>query len=189
MKLLHVDSSILGDNSASRAVTREILQRLRHAAPDLTVEYLDLAVDELPHFSSQSLAPGSAAAIRDAQILQQFQSADVLVVGAPMYNFSLPSQLKAWLDRIIVAGKTFQYGPNGPEGLAKGKRAIVAISRGGVYPENAAAEHAESYLKIALGFIGVTDVTFVRAEGLALSPEHRQRGLGAAIEHARSLAA
>ncbi|HTY48564.1 MAG TPA: NAD(P)H-dependent oxidoreductase [Steroidobacteraceae bacterium] len=189
MKLLHVDSSILGDNSASRAVTREIVARLRHTVPGLKVDYLDLAAQELPHFSAQSLAPGSDAANRDAVILEQFQAADILVIGAPMYNFALPSQLKAWIDRIVVAGKTFRYGPNGPEGLAKGKRAIVAISRGGVYPENAAAEHAESYLRIIFGFVGVTDLTFVRAEGLALSPEHRQKGLDAALTHAKSLAA
>ena len=188
MKLLQVDSSILGDNSASRAVTKEIVARFRHAVPGLHVEHLDLAIHALPHFSGQSLTPGSEAANHDARILEQFQSADVLVIGAPMYNFALPSQLKAWIDRIVVAGKTFRYGPNGPEGLAAGKRAIVAVSRGGVYPENAAAEHAESYLKIVLGFIGITDVTFVRAEGLALGPEHRQKGLDAALAHAKALA-
>jgi len=189
MKLLHVDSSILGDNSASRAVTREIVARLKHTVPGVHVEHLDLAAHELPHFSTPSLMPESEAARRDAKILEQFQAADIVVIGAPMYNFSLPSQLKAWIDRIVVAGKTFRYGPKGPEGLAGGKRVIVAISRGGVYPENAAAEHAESYLKIIFGFIGITDVTFVRAEGLALSPEHRQKGLDAALTQARALAA
>jgi FMN-dependent NADH-azoreductase len=187
MKLLHIDSSILGDRSVSRQVTREIVARLVQATPGIEVQYLDLAANALPHFSALSLTPGSEAAASDAKVLEDFLAADVLVIGAPMYNFALPSQLKAWLDRIIIAGKTFRYGPSGPEGLARGKQAIVAISRGGVYPENAAVEHAESYLKIALGFIGVTDVTFVRAEGLALSPEHRQKGLEVAIAHARSL--
>jgi FMN-dependent NADH-azoreductase len=189
MKLLHIDSSILGDNSASRTLTREIVARWKQAVPNLEVQYLDLAAQELPHFSAQSLAQGSEAAARDARTLADFQAADILVIGAPMYNFGIPTQLKAWIDRILVAGKTFRYGPNGPEGLATGKRAVVAVTRGGVYPEAAAAEHAESYLKIALGFIGVTDVTFVRAEGLAFSPEHRQKGLDAAIAAARALAA
>ncbi len=98
-----------------------------------------------------------------------------------MYNFTISTQLKSWIDRVVVAGKTFKYGPQGPEGLVHGKRVIIAISRGGVYPENAPFEHAESYLKIIFGFIGVTDVTFVRAEGLQLSPDHRQKSLTAAL--------
>lgn len=181
MKLLHIDSSILGDNSASRAVSREIVARWKKAVPDLQVEHLDLVADELPHLTGHHLAQMQLAGSRDAQMLADFMAADVVVIGAPMYNFGISTQLKAWIDRIVVAGKTFRYGPTGPEGLVHGKRLIIAISRGGVYPDNAPTEHAESYLKIIFGFIGVTDVTFVRAEGLMLSPEHRQKGLDAAL--------
>ncbi|MGC1458733.1 MAG: NAD(P)H-dependent oxidoreductase [Steroidobacteraceae bacterium] len=181
MKLLHIDSSILGDNSASRTVSREIVARWKQAIPALEVEHLDLVANELPHLTGHHLAQMQVAGSRDAQMLADFMAADVVVIGAPMYNFGISSQLKSWIDRVVVAGKTFRYGPNGPEGLAGGKRVIIAISRGGVYPQNAPAEHAESYLKAILGFIGVTDLTFVRAEGLMLSPEHRQKGLDAAL--------
>jgi FMN-dependent NADH-azoreductase len=181
MKLLHIDSSILGDNSASRMVSREIVARWRRAVPGLEVEHLDLVANELPHLTGQHLAQMQQPGSRDAQTLADFLAADVVVIGAPMYNFGIATQLKSWIDRVVVAGKTFRYGPNGPEGLVHGKRVIIAISRGGVYPQNAPAEHAESYLKIIFGFIGVTDVTLVRAEGLMLSPEHRQKGLDAAL--------
>jgi FMN-dependent NADH-azoreductase len=181
MKLLHIDSSILGDNSASRTVSREIVTRWKRAIPGLEVEHLDLVANELPHLTGHHLAQMQVPASRDAQVLADFLAADIVVIGAPMYNFGISTQLKSWIDRIVVAGKTFRYGPNGPEGLVHGKRVIIAISRGGIYPQDAPAEHAESYLKIILGFIGVTDITFVRAEGLMLSPEHRQKGLDAAV--------
>jgi FMN-dependent NADH-azoreductase len=181
MKLLHIDSSILGDHSASRTVSREIVARWKQAVPHLQVEHLDLVADALPHLTGHHLAQMQVEGSPDAQLLADFMAADVVVIGAPMYNFAISSQLKSWIDRVVVAGKTFRYGPNGAEGLAGGKRVIVAISRGGVYPDNAPAEHAESYLKTIFGFIGVTDLTFVRAEGLALSPEHRQKGVDAAL--------
>jgi FMN-dependent NADH-azoreductase len=181
MKLLHIDSSILGENSASRALTREIVARFRTAHPDTEVAYLDLAAEELPHFSQRSLTKADELdAARDEQALTQFLAADVVVIGAPMYNFTIPSQLKAWIDRIAIRGRTFRYGPKGPEGLAGGKQVIVAISRGGIYPAGAPAEFAESYLGQLFGFLGVRDLTFVRAEGLAVSPEHRAAGLEAA---------
>jgi FMN-dependent NADH-azoreductase len=181
MKLLHIDSSILGDHSASRTVSGEIVARWKKAVPGLEVEHLDLVAQELPHLTGHHLAQMQVPQSRDAQILADFLAADVVVIGAPMYNFTIPTQLKSWIDRVVVAGKTFKYGPTGPEGLAHGKRVIIAISRGGVYPENAPFEHAESYLKAIFGFIGVTDLTFVRAEGLQLSPEHRQKSLAAAL--------
>ncbi len=181
MKLLQIDSSILGDQSASRAVTREIVARWKQAVPGLEVQHLDLVAQELPHLTGHHLAQMQLPESRDAQTLADFLAADVVVIGAPMYNFTISTQLKSWIDRVVVAGKTFRYGPQGPEGLVHGKRVIVAISRGGVYPQNAPFEHAESYLTIILGFIGVTDLTFVRAEGLQLSPEHRQKALAAAL--------
>jgi FMN-dependent NADH-azoreductase len=181
MKLLHIDSSILGDNSASRTVGREIVARWKRAHPQLQVEHLDLVADSLPHLTGHHLAQMQVPESRDAQMLADFLAADVVVIGAPMYNFTISTQLKSWIDRIVVAGKTFKYGPNGPEGLVHGKRVIIAISRGGVYPQDAPVEHAESYLKVIFGYIGVTDLQFVRAEGLALSPEHRQKGVDAAF--------
>jgi FMN-dependent NADH-azoreductase len=182
MKLLHIDSSILADNSASRTLTREIVSRWQAARPDTEVKYLDLAAEELSHLSGKHLAQADEAeAARSAQALEDFLAADVVVIGAPMYNFSIPSQLKAWIDRITVAGKTFRYTASGPQGLAGGKQVVVAVSRGGVYGPKAAGEFVEPYLKFIFGFLGIEAVTFVRAEGLAISPEHRQAGMNAAL--------
>jgi FMN-dependent NADH-azoreductase len=181
MNVLHLDSSILGDASASRELTRAIVERLRAEEPALQVTYHDLAADPLPHYSADSLtgqAPEVSA--RDAAALDEFLAADVIVIGAPLYNFALPTQLKAWIDRISIKGKTFRYGPQGPEGLAGGRRVIVALSRGGVYESGAGTEFGESYLRFLFAFLGITDLTFVRAEGLNVSPEHRARGLGSA---------
>ena len=182
MKLLHIDSSILGDNSASRTLTQAIVSRWQAAQPGLQVRYTDLATQELPHFSGKSLSPQATdESARNAAALADFLAADVVVIGAPMYNFSIPSQLKAWIDRITVAGKTFRYAESGPQGLAGGKQVIVAISRGGVYAPNAPGEFAESYLRFLFGFLGIDTVTFVRAEGLALSPEHRHTAISSAL--------
>ena len=122
------------------------------------------------------------------QLVSQFLAADVVVIGAPFYNFGIPTQLKAWIDRIAQPGRTFKYGANGPEGLAKGKTVIVASARGGVYSTSAggqAMEHQESYLQTVMGFFGVTDVRFVRAEGVAMGPDAKAQALAAAAEHTR----
>jgi FMN-dependent NADH-azoreductase len=182
MKVLHIDSSILGDNSASRVLSKEIVSRLSADHPGAQVKYLDLAAAALPHLSGRSLAqldPEESA--QNAQALDDFLAADVIVIGAPMYNFSIPSQLKAWIDRVVVKGKTFRYTQAGPEGLAKGKRVLVGLARGSVYAAGSPAEFAESYLKHVFAFIGVPDVEFIRAEGLGLSPEHREKGINAAL--------
>jgi FMN-dependent NADH-azoreductase len=180
MKVLHIDSSIRGLASASRALTKEIVGRLASAHPEAEVTYLDLsAAEELPHLSQKSLADQSQAA-RDALALAQFLAADVLVIGAPIYNFSIPTQLKAWIDRITVAGKTFRYTPSGPEGLAGGKQVIVAMSRGGVRGANPREEFGESYLRFLFGFLGITGVRFVHAEGLGISPQQQEASMQAA---------
>jgi FMN-dependent NADH-azoreductase len=181
MKLLHVDSSIQGKRSASRALTAEIVSRWKAAAPDLEVTHVDLAAETMPHLDGASLAHAGSHAEPGDRALAEFLASDVIVIGAPMYNFTVPTQLKAWIDRILVAGKTFRYTESGPVGLAGGKRVIVAVSRGGVYAQGAAGEYVETYLRHVLAFIGIRDVTFVRAEGLAISPESRQEGLDAAI--------
>jgi FMN-dependent NADH-azoreductase len=188
MNVLHVDSSILGEASASRALSGEIVRRLRASQADLRVTYLDLAAEPLPHYSAASLAAGGGTeGARDAALLAGFLHADVIVIGAPLYNFGLPSQLKAWVDRIVIQGKTFRYTAQGPQGLAGGKRVIVAIARGGVYAPGAGTEFAESYLKFVFSFLGITDLTFVRAEGLNVSPESREQSLQSARASIQSL--
>jgi len=158
------------------------VSRLTQEHPGAEVKYLDLAADSLPHLSGGSLAQADQSeAARNRQAVSDFLGADVIVIGAPMYNFTIPSQLKAWIDRVVVKDKTFRYTQAGPEGLVKGKRVFVAVSRGGVYALGSPAEFAESYLKHVFGFIGVSDVTFVRAEGLGLSPEHRAKSLNRAL--------
>lgn len=183
MNLLHIDSSVLGENSASRALGAAIVARLRAGHPGLQVAYRDLAAQSLPHFTPM-LATSDPCARRNAEVLDEFLMADVVVIGAPMYNFTIPSQLKAWIDRILIAGKTFRYTGNGPEGLAGGKRVIIASARGGVYSEGAAkaVDFQETYLRHVFGFIGLTNVEFVRAEGLNLGTEQREAALRSAHE-------
>jgi FMN-dependent NADH-azoreductase len=182
MNLLHIDSSIQGEASASRALTREIVRHWKGTRPGARVTYRDLAAQEIPHLSHRVLSGSDELeAARNAATLEEFQAADVIVIGAPLYNFGIPSQLKAWIDRITVAGKTFRYTADGPQGLAGGKQVIIAVSRGGVYAPGAPGEFGESYLKFLFGFLGVENLTFVRAEGLALSPQHRDTGISAAM--------
>ena len=187
MKLLHLDSSVLGDQSASRALGAAIVARLRAEHPDLEIVHRDLAAQTLPHFTPV-LAESHPCVARNAEILEEFLAADIVVVGAPMYNFTIPSQLKAWIDRILIAGKTFRYGEKGPEGLAGGKRVIVASSRGGIYSQGpaAVADFQENYLRHVFGFIGIRDVEFVRAEGLNLGTEQREDAIARAHAHIES---
>jgi FMN-dependent NADH-azoreductase len=184
MKLLHIDSSALGGYSVSRQLTADIVAELKRATPGLSVRYHDLAAQPLPHWTPVADA-NDPAAVLGTEMLEEFLAADVVVIGAPMYNFAISSSLKAWLDRILVAGKTFRYTANGPEGLAGGKRVIVASSRGGFYGKDtpaAAMDFQEPYLRAALGFIGISDIEFVRAEGIAVGDEQK----AAALKSARS---
>ncbi|MDD1531219.1 FMN-dependent NADH-azoreductase [Bradyrhizobium sp. WBOS7] len=201
MKLLHLDSSVLGPHSVSRQVSAAIVDRLRQATPSLDVVYRDLTQTPLAHLSGSHLAaaqgaPAPAELAPDlaasAAALDEFLSADIVVIGAPMYNFTIPSQLKAWIDRILVVGKTFKYGAAGPEGLAGGKRVIVAISRGGYYGAEtpyAAGEHLESYLRWVFGFIGITNVEFIPADGIQVGPDHREKAIAGALQSATTLRA
>ena len=186
MNLLHIDSGILGDHSVSRRLTAAVTAQIKAEQPRATVAYRDLVASPLPHLSGAHLMAANAAPEDvDAQIaadvaeskavLDEFLAADTIVLGVPMYNFSLPSQLKAWIDRVAVAGKTFRYTAEGPEGLAKGKKVIVVSTRGGHYSAGPAAlmDHQESYLKTVLGFFGITDIEIVRAEGLNLSSDSK----------------
>lgn len=185
MNLLHLDSSIQGEGSASRAVSAAVVERLRSENPGLATVYRDLVAQPLPHLTLDVLVDPAANAE-----LQSFLVADIVVIGAGFYNLSIPSQLKAWLDRVLIAGQTFSYGPEGAQGLASGKRVIVALARGGFYGEGAPGalhEHGETYLKSALGLIGIVP-EFVVAEGLALGEEAREAAISAALSAARGLA-
>jgi len=195
MKLLHIDSSPLAGQSVSRELTRRIVAQWQDSHPGTTVEHLDLAAQAPSHLDMDSLGFRLGLAhdsLTEAQkrenaitekLLTQFLAADVVVVGAPMYNFSVPSQLKAWIDRVAQAGRTFKYTEQGPVGLAGGKTVIVASSRGGSYSTNPALaflDHQESYLKAVFGFFGITDVRFVRAEGVAMGDAAKAKALAAA---------
>ena len=183
MTILHIDASINGANSASRAISSSIVDQLNNAQWGEEVIYRDLAAEPLPHLTLDAFA--------DTSVLDEFLAADTVVIGAPMYNFTLPTQLKAWIDRIVVAGRTFRYTENGPEGLAKGKRVIVALARGGIYDAGspaAALEHLETYLRGVFNFIGI-EPEFVAADGLNISPEQREHSLSQALGRTMRLAA
>lgn len=202
MKLLHVDSSILGANSVSRMLSAGIAAAEAVKHPGLEVTYRDLAARPVGHLSGDHLAAFQGT-VPEADALQQdiaagiasldeFLAADIVVVGAPMYNFSIPSQLKAWIDRLAVAGKTFHYTANGPEGLAGGKTVIIASSRGGAYGADtpiAFLDHQELYLRGVFGFFGITDLTVIRAEGVAKGAEQREKAIAAAKSEITKLAA
>jgi FMN-dependent NADH-azoreductase len=199
MKLLHIDSSVLGPHSVSRQVSAAIVDRLRQANPGLEITYRDLGATPLSHLSGSHLAAAQGATPEAALLsdltagqtaLDEFLAADIVVLGAPMYNFTIPSQLKAWIDRIVVAGKTFKYDAQGPEGLAGNKRVIIAISRGGFYGAGTPAaigEHLETYLRWVFGFIGVKNPEFIFADGIQVGPEHREKALAGALQAATDL--
>ena len=188
MQLLHLDSSILGDASATRDLGAAVVARLRARYPGLDVTYRDLAATPIPHLGGASLARTDAdeASLADA-LMDEFLAADIVVLGVPMYNFGIPSQLKAWIDRIAVAGKTFRYTANGPEGLATGKRVVVANAHGGFHPADGASNFVEPYLRFVFGFLGVNDVEFITAEGLSVSPVQREQALRAAQDRIAQL--
>jgi FMN-dependent NADH-azoreductase len=199
MKLLHIDSSVLGPHSVSRQVSAAIVERLLKANPGVEVTYRDLTATPLAHLSGSHLAAAQGAPVEASlredvaagqAVLEEFLAADIVVLGAPMYNFTIPSQLKAWIDRVVVAGKTFKYGAQGVEGLAGNKRVVVAISRGGFYgagTPTAAFEHLETYLRSVFGFIGVRNLEFISADGIQVGPEHREKAVSGALQAASSL--
>lgn len=203
MKLLHLDSSILGTESATRDLGAAVVANWLRRNPHGEIRHLDLAREPLDHLSADVLAARAEVPVasdtagdirRGEQALEDFLAADVVVVGAPMYNFSIPTQLKAWIDRIAVAGKTFRYTANGPQGLAGGKKVVIVSARGGIYSAGPAAgfDHQESYLRSVFTFLGITDIEFVRAEALNMGAVERAESLRsahAAIEGPLPLAA
>ena len=183
MTILHIDASINGANSASRAISRSIVDQLTIERGGADVIHRDLAAEPLSHLTLDAFA--------DTSVLDEFLGAETVVIGAPMYNFTLPTQLKAWIDRIVIAGKTFRYTESGPKGLAGGKRVIVALARGGFYDVGSPAsalEHLETYLRGIFNFIGI-EPEFVAADGLAVSPEQRAESIKSALGETVRLAA
>jgi FMN-dependent NADH-azoreductase len=203
MTILHIDSSILGPYSVSRALSAQIVDTQRGRYPTAKVIYRDLATEPTLHLSGAHLAVFQGGAAPDATLgadiaaggafIDDLFAADIIVIGAPMYNFSVPSQLKAWIDRVCVVGRTFRYGPNGPEGLLPaGKKVFIASTRGGVYTSDspaAALEHHESYLRGVLAFMGLTDVTTIHAEGLNLGEDAKAAAVARAQAEVATLAA
>ena len=195
MKILHLDSSVLNDNSVTRQLTRTLVDSLQAQHGSTGVIYHDLASNEIPHLSGEILGaaftPESdwselqrSERARSEQLIGEFLGSEILVIGAPMYNFSIPSQLKAWIDRVAVAGRTFKYTETGPVGLAGGKTVYVVSARGGVYSneQGQAMDFQEDYLKTVLGFLGISDVRFIRAEAVSMGDDARSNALQAAKE-------
>jgi FMN-dependent NADH-azoreductase len=189
-KLLFVTSSILGENSKSRSLGSEFVAAWRRAHPGTSVVERHLLPESLPHYTGSALGAAvtpaekrtpeqaEAAALADA-LIAEIEAAETIVLAVPMYNFSIPSTFKAWIDHVVRAGRTFRYGAAGAEGLLRGKRVFIIASRGGIYTEGPAKsmDFHEPYLRAVLGFIGLTDISFVYAEGLAMNPETASRAL------------
>jgi FMN-dependent NADH-azoreductase len=205
MNILHIDASPLGNASISRQLTAAVVSKLKQEHPAAAVTHRDLIATPVSHLSGellQILRPVAGAALpagetvrREAEqtetLVTEFLAADVVVIGAPMFNFSIPSQLKAWIDRVAQAGRTFRYTAEGPVGLATAK-AIIVSTRGGVYAGTAyeaAMDHQESYLRTVLSFLGIKDITFVRAEGVAMGPEKKEEALNTATRQIAELRA
>lgn len=201
MKILHVNAGLFGENSVSTQLTAKLVERLKADYPGAEVVRRDVASTPVSHLDAEILMAASTdEASRSARqveelamtetLLEEVFAADILVIGAPMYNFTIPSQLKAWFDRVAQAGRTFRYTENGPEGLLTDKKAYLGSARGGFYSEGemAALDHQESYLKTMLGFVGISDVTIVRAEGVNISDSQREESIQAASKNIDALA-
>jgi FMN-dependent NADH-azoreductase len=201
MKILHIDSSVTGAKSVSRPLTAATIAKLKALNPSAEVTYRDLVGEPLSHYTAVLRVHGADfVATTPAQklelemgetILAEFLASDIVVLGAPMYNFSIPSQLKAWIDLICVAGKTFSYSSAGPKGLCGDKRVIIVSSRGGLYGEGSNFDHAdfqEKYLKLVLGFLGITNIEVVRAEGIGRGPEKAAEAIASAHQTIADLA-
>jgi FMN-dependent NADH-azoreductase len=199
MRILHLDSSLLGSKSVSRSISSEIVARLVTLNPETSIIYRDLADDPALHLLGAHLGTRRGVAALEKTLLDdllkgnaymdELFQADIVVIGAPMYNLSIPTPLKAWIDRVAVAGRTYCYTANGPEGLLKNKRVFIASARGAAYSAgNAAAalEHHENYLIGLLGFLGIHDTTVIRAEGIAFSPQAKTEAI---VQARKSIAA
>lgn len=205
VQLLHIDTSIKTTGSLSRGMSAATVARLKREIPNMVVRYRDLAVHPLGDLTERVFAAHAQGAdtkdldqselndlAESRKVLEEFLASKLIVLGVAFYNFTVPSSLKAWIDRILVAGKTFSYGAAGAVGLAHGKRVIVLLARGGVYGEgspNARNEHAETYLRSILSMIGIDDLEVIVAEGVDISPELRAAALESAMGSIETLAA
>lgn len=205
VRLLHIDTSIKTTGSLSREMSAAAVERLKREAPGIAVQYRDLAAHPLGDVTERVFAVHAKGAdIKDldqaelsdlaesGKVLEEFMASDVIVMGVPLYNLTVPTSLKAWIDRTLVAGKTFSYGESGVIGLAHGKRVIVLLARGGVYGEgspNARHEHAETYLRSIFSMIGVENLEVIVADGVDISPELRAAALNNAMGSIETLAA
>ena len=191
--ILHIDASASdAESSHSRRLSAHLVERLRGAHPDASVVRRDVVAETLPHVDTRIRAAWSEDAERTAELdeigtrsrslVDELKGADVIVVGSPMYNFTVPSTLKAWIDHVAIAGQTFRYTENGPEGLLSDKRVYLALASGGVYSEGPAAgnEFLDSYLRAVFRFLGLSDVSTVRAEGTAMGPDRSAAAMDAA---------
>lgn len=197
-KVLVINSSPNGPDSVSAKLAGEFVARLMALQPDLKVQTRNVGDEPQPHLTNRTLAgvrgtPATlkehAARLLSDDLIEEVVNADVLVIGAPMINFGISSALKTSFDHILRAGVTFRYTADGPEGLIRGKRAIVTLTRGGAYSEGPAAamDAQEPHLRTMLSFIGITDVTFIRAERLAL-PDLRDQTILNAVHEVHHLA-
>lgn len=200
MHILHIDASASdAETSHSRRLSAELVDALRREGTQVTRR--DVAAHKLPHVDTtirQAWLPEGEGSPelgelrrRSSELVEELKAADTVVIGAPMYNFTVPSVLKAWIDHVAIAGQTFRYTPSGPEGLLFGKKVYLALSSGGIYSEGPAAanEFLDSYLRAVLGFMGLRDVTTVRAEGTALGPEKEAAAMRDASARIAALAA
>ena len=192
-KALILNSSVTGEASISNRLTAEFAAQLKQRDPSAQLAARDLGANPVPHLLPGTVAGVRATATTDAEraalalseeLVDELRDIDLLVIGAPMYNFGIPSSLKAWFDHVLRAGVTFRYTENGPEGLLPVKKAVVIETRGGLYSEGAAVamDSQEPHLRTLLGFMGIADVTFVRAEKLAFGPEAASAAIVDAIE-------
>lgn len=197
-QVLVIESSARTEGSVSRQLTADFIGQWQAANPQDQIKIRDLAVEQVPHLDSDLLGGWmkpveqqtdveKAAAARSNLLTEELVAADVLVLAAPMYNFAIPSTLKSWLDHVLRAGVTFKYTETGPQGLLTGKRAFVLTARGGVY-SGSALDHQEPYLRQALAFVGIHDVTFIHAEGLNMGAEFQEKGLAKAREQLAKVA-
>lgn len=189
-KILHINSSVRNNGSVSRQLTAEFIGKLKDAQPNAQITERDLAATPIPHLSEQMMGafftpaeqrtPEQAATVSlSDELLAELLDADVIVIGAPMYNFSVASSLKAWIDHVARAGITFKYTAEGPVGLVQNKKVYVFTSRGGVYSQGPGKEmdFHETYLRGVLAFMGMTDVSFIHTEGLGMGAEAVERAM------------
>ncbi|SNS31650.1 FMN-dependent NADH-azoreductase [Granulicella rosea] len=200
MKILQLDSSVTGANSVSRPLTKAVAEKLLAKHPGAELAYRDLVDEPLSHYTAvlrvhgadlETKTPAQLQELKlGEEILAEFLATDIIVIGAPLYNFSIPSQLKAWIDLICVAGKTFSYSPAGAKGLCGGKQVVIVSTRGAMYGPGSpyeAFDFQEKYLKTVLGFLGITDIQVVRAEGIAYGPEAKEKALASAAAEIAAL--